>query len=204
MTFFGKCDPKFLPVPEDKRILTQPFLDASRQLLIFFDKMGKTFILVKNDVAGNIEKIDKKFQQDTVKYSTLNAILEESKTGGDKVLVNAHIGAIWLAHGLDFIQEMLRLLIEDHENGTKSENVRDFVMGAYKLTLDKYHNIIMRTLFKPLSAAAPYRRDLFKVLRDSDDITDDMIIADAKEYIVSLGDNVKTLEATIKDLGVKE
>ncbi|XP_046575006.1 glycolipid transfer protein A-like [Haliotis rubra] len=204
MTFFSMCSPYFQPIPEDKRIMTQTFLDASRQLVIFFDKMGATFKFVKNDVAGNIEKIDKKFQQDTVKYSTLNAILEEKNTKEDKVLLNAHIGAIWLARGLDFIQEMLRLMVEDHENGTKNENVRDFVMGAYKLTLDKHHNILMRTLFKPLSAAAPYRRDLFKVLRGSDGVTDDMIVADIREYTVPLIENVRTLEATIQELGVKE
>ncbi|XP_067648695.1 glycolipid transfer protein-like isoform X2 [Haliotis asinina] len=166
--------------------------------------MGSTFKFVKNDVAGNIEKIDKKFQQDTSKYSTLYDILEEKNSKGDKILLNAHIGAIWLARGLDFIQEMLRLMVEDHEDGTQNENVRDFVMGAYKLTLDKHHNFLMRNLFKPLSAAAPYRRDLFKVLRGSDEVTDDMIVADIKEYRVPLVENVRTLEATIKELGVKE
>ena len=37
-TFFGKCDPKFQPVPEDKKIETEGFITAAKNIPPFFGK----------------------------------------------------------------------------------------------------------------------------------------------------------------------
>lgn len=192
VTFFGACKPKFPARPADDRIQTGPFLDAARVILPFVDTLGKAFTLVKKDIAGNIEKIDRQFKKDPEKYKFINAIIEEDHEKKGK-MTEGCVGVLWLKRGLDFICSMFRELLEDQKNCITDENLTPSVARAYDATLRQYHGWMTQKIIAGVLKLVPYRKDLFAKLMLDSSATTDMVLKDIELYNVNLSSNIALL-----------
>ncbi|PIK59815.1 putative glycolipid transfer protein [Apostichopus japonicus] len=144
-SFHGQLTKKYLKVPEDGRIETESFLDASEQSVIpLLDKMGSTaFVFVKSDVNGNISKLRKKHSENPERFKTLYAMVEdemERKVTDDKN--SATDALIWLIRGLNFICTFVQLLSKHDET---EENIQPCLQEAYDNALKVHHGFLART-----------------------------------------------------------
>ena len=107
-TFFDEMQMSFadVKITDGTKIDTSDFLQASESLVKLFDLLGSTaFVVVQNDMNGNIAKIRKKLLDDPANASTLqDLILTESKTKTK----TATQGLLWLSRGLQFTAQAMR------------------------------------------------------------------------------------------------
>ncbi|KAI5962750.1 hypothetical protein KGF57_001402 [Candida theae] len=157
-TFFDEMQKSFADVKiTDGKIDTSDFLQASESLVKLFDLLGSTaFVVVQNDMNGNIAKIRKKLLEDPANASTLqDLVLTESKTKTK----TATQGLLWLSRGLQFTAQAMRETIDQPDK----ELTATFT-DAYGKTLSKYHGMFVKPVFKLAMQACPYRKDFFAKL----------------------------------------
>lgn len=111
-TFFDEMQMSFadVKITDGTKIDTSDFLQASESLVKLFDLLGSTaFVVVQNDMNGNIAKIRKKLLDDPANASTLqDLILTESKTKTK----TATQGLLWLSRGLQFTAQAMRETVD--------------------------------------------------------------------------------------------
>lgn len=74
-------------------------------------------------------------------------------------------GLLWLTRGLSFTAKALRNnLTNVPPKAAKPEELSVSFNSAYKDTLSKYHNFVVRGLFSVAMKACPYREDFYKKL----------------------------------------
>ncbi|XP_064612967.1 glycolipid transfer protein-like [Liolophura sinensis] len=193
MSLFAKMEHRFQPVPDDKQILVQPFLQACNDGIIpFLEAFGKTFIPVKSDVAGNINKLQTKFDSDPEKFSSFNAMLEDEVKTQDTDL--ARVGGLWLKRGLEFICTIFRMMIEEYKSGNMSENFGAITRKAYEQSLKKYHGWLLQKMVLGISRTLPSTKNMLKMLSESED-TNDQLIMDMYQFEQELFANLEVLNA---------
>lgn len=197
VTFFGVCQPKFPEAPADDNLDTVIFLEAARAILPFLDKLGKAFSLVKKDVAGNVEKIDKQYQKDPAMYKYINAIIAED-SGKKDGMTEGCVGALWLKRGLDFIHAMFRELLADQKNGVTDENLTPTVTRAYETTLKQYHGWMTQKVIAGVLKLLPYRKDFYSTLMTEPSATLDMVLSDISLYGINLLAHIELLGKLLK------
>ena len=197
-TFFSDMDPKFPPVVEDKPLETHAFLEAAKNVPLFFDTMGAAFKPIKSDVSGNITKLEKIYNKDTEKYSTFKAMLaedvEEKKTRDSN---GATIALLWLKRALQFMAHFLKAIAEDAD---KTERLVPFVGDAYEKVLKPYHGFLARGAFTLVSKATPNRKDLLKSLAFKKEGLDDEVISGMAEFVAALQANLDQIQALYKEM----
>ncbi|XP_046841482.1 glycolipid transfer protein-like isoform X3 [Xenia sp. Carnegie-2017] len=168
MTFFSLAKHRFQPITEDKAIETLPFLQACREIVPFFDILGPTaFAPVKSDINGNIEKLSKKYQEDTVKYKILQDMVRSEMDAGTTKAKNSSTDALlWLKRALSFILVFLEEVLTGEQDLTKCAK------KAYESTLKKYHGWMVQSIFSLAMKAVPYRKDFIKKLGNGLDESD--------------------------------
>lgn len=122
---------------------------------------------------GNIKKIRARqlanpAGSETLQDIVLGEVSERSKS--------ATQGLLWLTRGLEFTAVAMRKNIES------SEELSISFTASYNETLTKYHNMMIRPVFKLAMKACPYRRDLYKKLGNDQE----KVVAQLKEWLVAL------------------
>ena len=85
----------------DGSIRTQAFLNVCREILPVVDKLGTGFTVVRIDVNGNIERLQKRFVTSAAQYEIISAILEdEVKSGDPKDNSSCTKGLLWLKRAM--------------------------------------------------------------------------------------------------------
>ncbi|CAB3992809.1 glycolipid transfer -like [Paramuricea clavata] len=178
MTFFSKAKYRFQPISEDKRIETYPFLQACQEIVPFFDILGPTaFAPVKSDINGNIEKLTKKYKEDTEKYKILQDIIQsEVDAGTTKAKNSATDALLWLKRALSFILVFLQQVLTGEEDLTKCAK------KAYEGTLKKYHGWMVQSIFSLAMKAVPYRKDFMQKLGQDESV----VLAEMAEFVNEL------------------
>lgn len=157
-TFFDEMQKNFADVEIiDNKINTADFLEASESLVKLFDLLGSSaFSVVQKDMTGNITKIRAKLLSDPVGSGTLqDLILSEAGTKSK----TATQGLLWLSRGLEFTCQAMKETTED-----ASVELTKAFTDAYSKTLSKYHNMLVKPVFKLAMKACPYRKDFFEKL----------------------------------------
>ncbi|KAI1708834.1 glycolipid transfer protein (GLTP) domain-containing protein [Ditylenchus destructor] len=111
--------------------------------------------------------------------------------------VKSDISLLWLKRGLEFMLEMLRLLVKEY-NGTpsekqRSENMTKILNEAYEKSLKRHHNFVSKQLFKLVIHAAPYRKDLLKALAYGREGLEDVCVLHISELLGNFESNVNSL-----------
>ncbi|KAI5956738.1 hypothetical protein KGF54_000355 [Candida jiufengensis] len=158
-TFFDEMPKSFTDVklsPENK-IDTADFLEASEQLVKLFDLLGSTaFVVVQNDMTGNIKKIRTKLLEDPINCSALQDLVLVESTTKTKTATQ---GLLWLSRGLQFTAQAMRETLDQ-----PTKELTSTFTDAYGKTLSKYHGILVKPVFKLAMKACPYRKDFFAKL----------------------------------------
>ncbi|KAF5853424.1 hypothetical protein GGP41_001983 [Bipolaris sorokiniana] len=164
-TFFDTLNKSFVDVSidesNDKAIKTTDFLQAAESLTTLFDVLGGVaFKPVKNDMAGNIKKIqDRQLAAPTLSETLQDLVLNELKEKKH----TATEGLVWLNRGLDFTAQALR-----HNITNSSVELAQSFRDAYGNTLKPHHSFVVKPIFSAAMSATPYRADFYKKLGDDD------------------------------------
>lgn len=194
-TFFDDMKRSFeaVPLDSDKKISTPEFLEASESLVKLFDVIGNpAFGMVQNDLTGNIEKVRKRYLAKPDESAKLQDLVTNERAEGQKT---ASEGLLWLNRGLQFTAQAMTETIEN-----PSMELPESFTNAYKKTLSKHHNMLLKPVFKFAMKACPYRKDFFEKLGADQDKVNKQLEA----WVAALSDIVaillEFLATTCKDL----
>ncbi|KAF5101895.1 hypothetical protein D0Z03_000514 [Geotrichum reessii] len=185
-TFFDaiKKDFKDVPVSADNKISTTEFLEAAESLVTLFDLLGSAaFAAVQKDMTGNIKKIRDQQLKSPATSETLQDIVLAEK---DQKKRDATQGLLWLTRGLSFTAKALRKSITN-----PNEELTVSFTDSYNETLTKYHNMIVRGIFKVAMKACPYRNDFYNKLGDDQSV----VLAQLEAWLAALEKIVAIIEA---------
>ncbi|CAG8436478.1 3842_t:CDS:2 [Diversispora eburnea] len=162
ITYFDTIERNYSEVSiTDEGIDTKTFLEATEGLVKLFDLLeSKAFIVVKNDMNGNIKKIRERYLIDTIKNSTLESLVINEK--GEKKR-KATEGLLWLKRGLEFTSTALR-----RSKNNKDEELSASFRIAYEGTLRLFHGFVVVTLFNFAMDSVPTRAAFFKKLGEDE------------------------------------
>ncbi|XP_068748310.1 glycolipid transfer protein-like isoform X1 [Montipora capricornis] len=189
MSFFSEASHRFLPIPEDGRIDTEPFLDAASQVVPFFDVLGPTaFAPVKSDINGNIKKLREKYAQDLEKFKTLQDLVESEMQAGTTLEKNSATDALlWLKRALQFIIVFLEEVLTGEEDLVKCAK------KAYEYSLKKFHGWIVQGIFSVAMKAVPYRKDFMNKLGRGK-VDEQTVLKEMKDCVDLLSANISVVE----------
>lgn len=124
-----------------------------------FDLLGNSaFVIVQNDMKGNVKKIQDRFLSNPVQNETLEELVKGEGEPGDKKRT-ATEGLMWLLRGLDFTAKALRRSVND-----KNEELTTSFSKSYESSLKQFHNFVVKGAFALAMKACPYRQDFYAKL----------------------------------------
>lgn len=193
-TYFSHAERMF-PYLENGKVPTEQFLRACQGIADFVGFLGTAFIPVKNDIAGNVTKVRTKFEKDKEKFKYIEELVDDdvASCGG---LGYSTEGLLWLKRGLEFMLELLTLMVQEYrsnEDKGKTESLVRIIDAAYQVTLKRHHGFISKQLFKVVILAAPYRKTLLKALAENQEGIDDICIAHIEAHLDNFQCNVERL-----------
>ncbi|KAI1722706.1 glycolipid transfer protein (GLTP) domain-containing protein [Ditylenchus destructor] len=195
-TYFSNKDRMF-PELEDGLIPTEQFLMACQGVADFVGFLGKAFSPVKSDISGNVTKVRTKYESDKENLKYVQNLVDVDLAQNNGKMGLATEGLLWLKRGLEFMLEMLRLLVKEY-NGTpsekqRSENMTKILNEAYEKSLKRHHNFVSKQLFKLVIHAAPYRKDLLKALSYGREGLEDVCVLHISELLGNFESNVNSV-----------
>ncbi|XP_073922905.1 glycolipid transfer protein-like [Castor canadensis] len=176
------------PLPGDKQIETEPFLDAVSHLPPFFDCLGsRVFTRIKADVTSNILSIRAVYDSDPAKFQTLQHILQEEKEiyGVEWPKVGATLSLMWLKRGLRFIQVFLQSICDGDRDESHPDLLRVNATKAYEVALKRYHGWIVQKFFQAALHAAPRRSDFLQALSRGQCVPEEVCLCNIRLFLVN-------------------
>ncbi|KAI9248080.1 glycolipid transfer protein domain-containing protein [Sporodiniella umbellata] len=142
-------------VDRQEGVNTEQFLEATTSLVNMFDLFGSSaFLVVQNDMKNNVQKINTRYQQDTLENETLEKLMANEASLKTRPATEA---VLWLKRGLEFTgQSLMHSLLHPEDELTVS------FMQAYDVTLRPYHSFFVRPLFNLAMNACPWRKDFYE------------------------------------------
>uniref|UniRef100_A0A7S2Z8A6 Glycolipid transfer protein domain-containing protein n=1 Tax=Chloropicon laureae TaxID=464258 RepID=A0A7S2Z8A6_9CHLO len=153
-------------------IRTEHFLNTCREVLPVVDKLGTGFTVVRIDVSGNIDRLQKRFESSGERrYDNIYAILEDEVAKNEQTDNSSCTkGLLWLKRAMQFLVELLGILHRD-----KDASVSTAANDAYTKVLQPYHGWITSGVFWAALKLVPSRDGLFEKLGgESDKLHEDM------------------------------
>lgn len=138
---------------EEKEISTLTFLRLSNLLILVLDKVGPTMTVLRQDIQGNIERVEEAYVLDPTIYFSLEEILK--KEIGDetsRVPGTCSKSVVWLTRSISFSLEILKRLEKSAEM-----SMEQVVEEAYKCTLKPWHGWISSAAYKVALKLIPER-----------------------------------------------
>lgn len=190
---------QWFPAVENE-INTLQFLDASRSIVWLVDQFGMCFAPVKNDLLGNIEKLNAKYLENTEEYNCLlRMILYEKKKGENHAIESL----LWLRRGLKFMSKFLAIFLEKEKNGIHDENLTDVMTVAYNETLAVHHGWFLRRLFGMLQNQCPTRSQFLMIVGHEETRDRELIISSLDKYLVKLETNLEVMISFCQQNNIK-
>ncbi|CAF1461763.1 unnamed protein product [Rotaria magnacalcarata] len=156
-TFFSELSYSFAELTSLKfeEIHSELFLSTCEQYINLIEKFNsKTFIPLRADANGNINKLKRKISNDPNKFQTLYSIVNDeiiAKTTKEKN--SATDALLWLKRSIHFLGCFL------HEYGQDNQTVEDAMNKAYGQTLKRFHGWITRGVFSIALRSVPYKEE---------------------------------------------
>ncbi|KAI8928297.1 glycolipid transfer protein domain-containing protein [Entophlyctis helioformis] len=177
----------------DGQIDTVQFLEAASGLTLLFDTLGASFMVVKNDIAGNITKLRTRYDQSPSKSKTLQDLVRAEVAEKQNTASN---GLLWLKRALDFTVVSLQ---RNQTNPTEELSVS--FSKSYETTLSKHHNFLIRKVFSVALSACPTRADFYAKLAAGDMAK---MLEQFKAWIAALAAQVAIIDAFLHALGIEK
>lgn len=134
-------------------------------------------------LANRFQKIRDYQVANAATSATLQDIVLAEKDSKKK---DATQGLLWLTRGLSFTAKALRNSVNN-----QTEELTASFTASYGETLTKYHNMIVRGVFKVAMKACPYRKDFYAKLGDDQAVVN----AQLEEWLSALEKIVANIEA---------
>ncbi|CAD6187891.1 unnamed protein product [Caenorhabditis auriculariae] len=194
-TYFAKPEHIF-PHLEEGKIPTEQFLNACQGIASFVEFLGKAFILVKNDIQGNVVKVRNRYESNKEGQVYLQDLIDMDLAEHGGRFGIATEGLLWLKRGLQFMLEMLTRMVTEYRtnpNHSKTENLSSVVDQAYQKSLKRHHGFVAKQAFKMLSHAVPYRHTILKAVALGQDDLDEICIRHIESHLDNFRKNVDVL-----------
>ncbi|CAI5444047.1 unnamed protein product [Caenorhabditis angaria] len=195
-TYFAKPEHFFPHLVDGGKIPTEQFLSACQGIADFVEFLGKAFILVKNDIQGNVNKVRAKYETNKESQVYLQDLIDSDLAENGGKFGIATEGLLWLKRGLQFMLEMLTQMVIEYRSNSdhkKTENLTAVVDQAYQKSLKRHHGFLPRQAFKMLSHAVPYRHTILKAVALGKDNLDEICIQHIEAHLDNFRLNVQTL-----------
>ena len=146
------------------RVQIGAFLDTCNEIPeLVIQTFGNISVHLKNDIMGNIVKIETKHNLLNKEHTTLqDLILAEVKRGEHRADKSATVGLLWLKRCLHFLQ------IYFHGLSVGNLEVDRACVNAYESSLMPHHNFLMRSFFSFLLKYCGQRDDILLCLGKMD------------------------------------
>ncbi|KAJ2917800.1 hypothetical protein MD484_g2661, partial [Candolleomyces efflorescens] len=183
----------FADVPiSDAGVDTAAFLEAADGLVGLFDLFeSAAFVIVQNDIKGNILKVRTRFLTNPETNKTLELLVENEK--GEKKRI-ATEGLMWLLRGLSFTCKGLQLT-----QANATTELTEAFTKAYEATLKQFHNFVVKGAFALAMKACPYRAAFYTKLASDpaggSSVAPARLDEDLNKWLGALSDIVARLEA---------
>ncbi|VDL63393.1 unnamed protein product [Nippostrongylus brasiliensis] len=194
-TYFAKPEHLF-PHLEDGKIPTEPFLSACQGIADFVGFLGAAFSPVKADISGNVTKVRTRFEKDRIGQRYLQDLIDNDLRDNGGKLGIATEGLLWLKRGLEFMLEMLTLMVQEYNSSpdkSKTESLVGVINTAYERSLKRHHGFVSKQLFKLVIHAAPYRKTILKAVALGKEGLEDVCIEHISTHLYNFRINVKVL-----------
>ncbi|CAB3383018.1 Hypothetical predicted protein [Cloeon dipterum] len=184
------------PNPKEDKLDTLEFLDAAKRVVTLVELFGTLFAVVKSDMNGNIQKLTKQYQKNPASHSTLHdMIIAEKQQGG----VYATDALLWLKRALHFFQVFLEGILTDSQNGKVEEDVSSHLSNAYKITLERFHNFLVKKTFNFLCGRCPPRSKLVLTMSLGVEGRDEAVIEGLGPVVSSLKRTIEVIDKLYVD-----
>mmetsp|Transcript_49950 Transcript_49950/g.100269 ORF Transcript_49950/g.100269 Transcript_49950/m.100269 type:complete len:164 (-) Transcript_49950:22-513(-) len=155
-----------------------------------FDRLGAGFLLVKSDVAGNVEKVRRAWHKHEA--STVGELLRAEKAlGYHRNKESASVAVLWLQRTVRFISELLA----EVDNGLDASNA---ALLAYARTLQRYHGFVEKSAFQMALSAAPSTSAVLSNL-GPDRVE---VLADLRVFVRLSSENLARIEGLLEAEGI--
>ncbi|KAI7776772.1 het-c2 protein [Diaporthe eres] len=156
------------------------------------DLLGPTtFSLVKNDMNGNITKINQRYTEAPAESATLQELVVNELKSKKHVATE---GLLWLTRGLEFMCLALNANINN-----KTEELATSFRNAYGTTLKPHHSFVVKPLFSAAMSACPARNDFYKKLGDDEAKVNELM----QQYLGALDKIIGILKAFVNSKEAK-
>ncbi|XP_017852038.1 pleckstrin homology domain-containing family A member 8 [Drosophila busckii] len=169
-----------------EKIETQVFLHAAQEIVTVIESFGKLFAPVISDMNGNINKLNKVYGTDVLKYQYLEDMITLN-VNVDDFAANA---LLWLKRGLQLICTFFENIYNDAKN---TEALKQHLQDAYERTLKPYHGFIVQSTIKIIYSWVPTRSQL---LGQGD--SHDENIAVLTKYLPTMRAQLDRIDALLK------
>ncbi|KAK7735579.1 hypothetical protein SLS53_007493 [Cytospora paraplurivora] len=183
-----------VPIDADKAnaIATKEFIEAAETSPPYCDLLGATtFSMVKNDLNGNITKINQRYVEAPAESATLQELVINELKAKKHVATE---GLLWLTRGLEFLVLALNANVNN-----KTEELSTSFRNAYGTTLKPHHSFVVKPLFSAAMSACPARADFYKKLGDDQTKVQELMVG----YLSSLDKIVGILKAFVNSKEAK-
>lgn len=165
-------------------------------------KLGTGFALVKSDVGGNIDRLEKKAETNPDLYNPdiFEMIRIEVKDGTAAGASSCTKGLLWLKRAMEFITALLSRLLE---NPTIS--LSEAASETYYETLQQYHGWIVTGTFTVALKLCPSRDYLFEsIMSDTPIGNDSDLLSDMKVFLEEFGSIIQEIHTFLSDNGLDD
>ncbi|KAL5540915.1 hypothetical protein UlMin_044891 [Ulmus minor] len=132
------------------KILTKRFLEICKDILPVLDKFEGAMALAKEDIDGNISRLESTYKSNSTEFNYLYKMVKSSSCA-DSLL--------WLTRAMDFLVELFRNLLQ-HPNWSMAQACSD----SYGKTLKKWHGPGARSVFTEVMNHAPDRKKFMDII----------------------------------------
>ncbi|GFZ43761.1 hypothetical protein JCM24511_01481 [Saitozyma sp. JCM 24511] len=196
--FFETITKSYVDVPiTEAGVDTADFCEASENLVKIFGLFGNpAFVVVQNDLTGNIAKVRAYLAANPDSASTLERLLAHDKTSHPNPKDRHTTGGLmWLLRGLKFTSMGLRINLEN-----QTEELSTSFTKGYEGSLKKWHGFAVRPIFYLAMKACPYRATFYPKLGEPQEV----VLPKLQEWLTALEEIVKREEGVFKAGGYGE
>jgi len=137
------------------RFITDNWLQLCRLVLPVIDQFGTAFMIVKNDISGNIERLAARKATDPERFHILYSMVEDELARNDyNHSKSCTKGLLWLKRAMEFMVAIMKGVIDRPE-----ETLNTVVQENYYATLHQWHGFLASSAFHVAIHFVPSRED---------------------------------------------
>ncbi|KAM7539704.1 hypothetical protein Aperf_G00000028905 [Anoplocephala perfoliata] len=193
-TFFDNFPKAINP---DDILKVEVLVQFAEEIVVFCDKQGIALTPVKNDIKGNIAKINSACEK--LGVSSVGEILvKERETGVIQKDSSGSVGVLWLSRAVELIIEVMAELIVNPDG-----QMSDIAKSAYEKTLKKHHTKVMTALFFAGLKMFPDRKTFLYNLANNQPNMEDQVMEAMSDFLKRYGNILRPIKFELAKYGLE-